>query len=160
MVDRKASSNYSFLLNWRSRLSGVQATAANLATFRLGPHNFLSFRLEILNATAAGGALRLAPKGQDAGIVIMTFSIIVITQDSFDLELVTFSDTPAVSVSNFSYFANSSKFQPGSAAPHSIHAFQWVTGSQKSANFVNYWCYPNLTVADSSLLGYYLKLSV
>jgi hypothetical protein len=160
MVDQNAARSYSFPLNWRNRLSGVQATATSLGSFRLGSHNILSYKLEFQSVTVTGGTLSLTPKGPDAGIVIIAFSIIVMTQNSSDLELITFSDTTLANVSNFSYFANSSKFQLGSIAPYNIHSVQWVTGDQNTSSFVNYWFYTNLTIADVSLWGYYLKLII
>jgi hypothetical protein len=84
------------------------------------------------------------PTGADAGIITMAFSIIIVTQDSNDLELLSFSqtNTPGTWIN---MYGNSSKFNFDyyGGSPDMVYFLQWVTGQSGYANetFINYYLY-------------------
>jgi hypothetical protein len=100
----------------------------------------------VLEVSSSGAILNLAPRGLDAGIIFISFSVIVIDQNSSHLELVTFVSNGSFLPVNISLQANSSKFDFSSVntAPYSSYAFQWISGASSSASEPNYWSYLSL----------------
>ena len=79
------SGGYIFPFSWQSNITRVHKAALSLYNFEIGGGSILSFRVELVNATAAGGAIVMEPVGRDAGIVQLKFSVVVIAEDSSHL---------------------------------------------------------------------------
>jgi hypothetical protein len=161
----QTTGGFNFSLTWRHSLSGVFATALGLYNFKVAPHYVLSYRAELLSLSITGATLNLEPVGGEAGIIFLAFTLVVITEDSSYLELVTFTKTgltegayPAPVLT-----ANSSKFDFNNVTDTPIMTtfYQWVTGST-AANYssINYWssfytAYFSLNNSDYELLVNY-----
>ena len=137
---RQSAGGYSFSLTWRSALPGVHASALGIFNFKTGPNSILSFRAELQNMTISRGAVLLEPKGTQAGIVFLAFSLVIVTQDTNYLELVVLSLTNLTPGSDPILNANSSKFSFGgnASSPISSYFFQWVTGQDYSYSSTSY----------------------
>ena len=83
------------------------------------------------------------PSSVDGGIMFLSFSVMIITQNSSFIELLTFSSPISTSRSGTKYFyANSTLFDYGGPAnPILTRHVQWVTGLAHNASTTrhNYW---------------------
>ena len=70
-------------------MPGVFASALGIYNFRTEPLKTLSYKVKIINATTSGAVLSFNPVSTGAGIMSISFSVIVIVQNSTYLELVT-----------------------------------------------------------------------
>jgi hypothetical protein len=142
----------------------VHAAALALQNFKTGLHSTLSFRAELVNLTTANGVVFLEPVGSDAAIVYLSFSVVVVAQDSSHLELLALSradlapgDTPTLKASSAKF-----DFDLHGGSPHYVHFFQWITGLSGYPNdtHINYESYSYLSLQPTELnLGYELELS-
>ena len=73
---------YTFPLTWRYTLSGTFLSALGLMGFMTGPHKILSYEAELVNVTTTDGEMTLNPIGTESGIVYLSFSVLIITEDS------------------------------------------------------------------------------
>jgi hypothetical protein len=120
----------------------VQSSALALQNFKTGPNSILSFKAELADITTENGVILLEPIGQEAGIISLAFSVIIITDTVTNLELISFSETDITPGTNISIQANSSNFNFDDlgGSPHAIDFLQWVTGdgSGNNESSVNY----------------------
>jgi hypothetical protein len=82
-----ASDGYKFSRTWRYTLPSIQSAALALFNFKTGPHRTLSFIAEFAYIDSAGGVVNMKPMGSDAGIVVLDFSVVVVTQDNNYIQL-------------------------------------------------------------------------
>jgi hypothetical protein len=149
-------------VTWRYSLAGVQAASLSLHNFKAGPNNLLSFQAELLSMTTANGIINLLPKGAEASIVYLSFSVIVVTQNSASAELLTFSNLNLSAGSDPVLYANSSKFDFNSniSSPYLTYGYQWVTGLSNylpNITYFNYWTYAYISTYPLAQ-GYEIKL--
>jgi hypothetical protein len=111
----------------------------------MGPHATLSYIAELINVTTANGIVNLKPIGSDAGIVFLAFSVVIVTQDSSNVELLTITSTNHTPGVTTDLYANSSKFNfdDYGGSPHMVYFMQWVTGQDGPSNetWINYYSY-------------------
>ena len=82
------------------------------------------------------------PKGSQAGIVFLAFSVIVITENTNSFELVVITQTGVSPSTNPTLYANSSKFnfRNDRSSFLTFHFFQWISGQSGGySGVVNYW---------------------
>ena len=114
----------------------------------------------VVNAT--GGTINLQLKGTQAGVIAMTFSIIVVTQAGPHFELIVLTRRGLSPGAEPYLYANSSKFDFGGSSPAvaTLHYFQWVTGeSNTSSSSINYWAYAYLNTYSLSSNSNELRVS-
>ena len=106
-----------------------------------------------MNTTTTGTIVKVWPAGENAGMIYLAFSILVITSNSTsDLEVITLSRSNITVGSDPSVYANSSKFNFSSwnTLPRRMASYQWVTGAGgvNASYSINYW-------SDMYLTTYY-----
>ena len=124
----------------------------------LGLYNFKA------GSTTSGGSILVDPIDSTSGIICLTFSIVLVTENNNFVELITLSKTNINPGAEPILYANSSKFDFSSSdeddGPLTFFFYQWVTGKGGYSNsYVNYWTYLSLyTHALSSFRSYELEL--
>ena len=83
------SGGYNFSLTWRHNLTGVHSTALGLYNFKTGGGKILDFNAELLSVTTSSATVNLKPVGSNAGIVYLSYSVVVVTQNNSYIDLVT-----------------------------------------------------------------------
>ena len=133
----------------------MHSSALGVFNFKTGPNSILSFRAELQNLTTYGGTVLLEPRSSQAGIVFLSFSLIIVTQDVNYLELVVLSSTNLTPGSDPVLNANSSKFAFGDSATEPVYSyfFQWVTGQDSHYSSTYYRAAISFSTPSSSSSG-------
>ena len=133
----------------------MHSSALGVFNFETGPNSILSFRAELQDLTASGGAVLLEPRSSQSGIVFLAFSLVIVTQDVSYLEQIVLSSTSLVSGSSLTLYASSSKFAFGNSAtePVSSYFFQWVTWQNSPYSHTQYGASINFNTYSSSSSG-------
>ena len=78
--------------------------------------------------------------------MLISFSVIVIPQNTTAMELITLESGPISTTTRPILTANSTHFNfGGPSEPISTYFFQWVTGSNQSSSYsINYWSWARL----------------
>jgi hypothetical protein len=94
--------------------------------------------------TTENAIVNVKPVGSDAGIIYLAFSVVIVTQDSNNVELLVL-ETTSTPGTYISLYGNSSKFNFDfyGGSPHMVYFMQWVTGADVPTNetFVEYAFY-------------------
>jgi hypothetical protein len=138
----EVAGGYDFNVAWASTLSSVQNTALSFYEFQLFS-NFrtLSFKAEITSALTSGGVINLAPHLSSTQINIISFSILVITDATAEIEIVTQSSS-SLNSADLQHTINfpTTQFASDTVEPYCMMLMQWVTGSGTvQSGTYNYW---------------------
>ena len=133
-------------MTWREGLPAIDQVSLSFYSFMVGPNQILSFRSSLVNTTTSSTLINVRPVGFDAGIIYLSFSIMIITSNTTNqfMEIISFESTSMTAGNNRYFYANSSIFDYNGTLPKYIYFFQWVTGQggYNSSNSINYWTYP------------------
>ena len=80
---------HDFSTNWRYNIPGVHQYALGLRSFRTAPNSMLSFETIMEDITTTGCRLKIVLVGNNSHMVFLIFSILIITENSPYLELIT-----------------------------------------------------------------------
>jgi hypothetical protein len=108
----------------------VSKSALALHNFKTGPRSILSFKSDLGNITTSGGVITINPIGNNAGIVCLAFSVVLVTKtNSPYLELQSFTKESFGTSNSVTISANSSKFNfpLNGGAPFVAQFLEWVT---------------------------------
>ena len=109
--------------------------------FKTGPEQILSFRAQLKNTTTTSTLINLSPVGTNAGIIYLSFSIVIVTSNSSaDLEIVTLQGTNLTAGLYVNLYTNSSNYNFTDEIPTYFSFYQWVTGeAANTSSTINYW---------------------
>ena len=103
------------------------------------------------------------PSGVDAGVVYLAFSVLVLTGNNSNIEMLVLTAPTLSSRQSVVLTANSSLFDFGTNnKPFIVGFYQWLTGVDYNVtgDYYNYWSYLNwYTYSPSSGVGYELRVS-
>ena len=113
----------------------------------------LSYKVELSSTSSSGGTLSLSPYGSSSGIIYMAFSVIIITQNTNNIQKIVLTKTGLSTGSDPTYYLNSSKFNFNTNSdqrPTITHFYQWVTAGYSYSSYFTYWTRAQIDVLDSS----------
>ena len=79
-------------MTWREGLPAIDQVALSFYSFMVGPNQILSFRSSLVNTTTSSTLINVRPVGFDAGIIYLSFSIMIITSNTTNqfMEIISF----------------------------------------------------------------------
>lgn len=135
---------HNFTLTWRSTLPSVLSASLTLYNFKTAPNSILSFRTSFSSVNTTSAVVNLNPVGSQSLLTYISFSVIVITQDTNSIEILTVeaSNITVTSSNNYAINVLSNKFNLSGSNYNLNHFFEWITGEMQSDSAsYNYWSY-------------------
>ena len=122
-----------------------------MVNFLVPVNRILSYVTNITQISTAGATININPRGNNAYLSYMYFSIIVITENNEFVDFISINETMPIKDSTpYIFRGKSSKFDFGGVnSPFSFAFFEWTIGTMPSRevvegfgnpeNEVNYW---------------------
>ena len=145
---------YNYSLSWRQALPGVHASCMALYNFQTSYNSILSYKTSFPTISTATATANLQLVGSGVDLISLSFSIIIITQPSLELELLTLENTTMnyLDSNGVTLTATSTTFNFTTSMPYVNWFYEWVTADTSftvSSNY-NYWTYARMNVSSSS----------